>query len=109
MCRCAIATCVLLLSLTAVGAAGGQTQFAQGWREYSPSDRYEALRNYRRHQKLPREEQRAVERQYQRWQRMPDGERDRIRENYNRFRDLPQGERDQFERKYRAWKRDKSQ
>jgi hypothetical protein len=102
----AIGSVLLLLNAAPVRA---QSLWAQNWQDYSPSERYEALRNYRRHQKLPRDEQRAVEQQYQRWQGLPEGERDRIRRNYDRYRELPQTERDQFERKYRAWKRGRDQ
>ncbi len=78
---------------------------AQNWQDYSPSERYEALRNFRRHQELPRDAQRDVEQQYQRWQQLPEGERDKIKRNYDRYRDMPPGERDQFERKYKNWRR----
>lgn len=96
---------LLLLVVLASGISCPDTSFAQNWRDYSPSERYEALRNYRRHQELPRDKQRDVEQQYQRWQNLPEGERDKIRRNYDRYREMPQGERDQFERKYRTWRR----
>jgi hypothetical protein len=79
---------------------------AENWKDYSPSERYEALRNFRRHQERPRDAQRDVEQKYQRWQHMPEGERDKIRRNYERYRDMPPGERDQFDRKYRTWRRE---
>lgn len=82
---------------------------AQNWQQYSPTERYEALRNFRRHQELPRDEQRDVEQQYQRWQNLPQDERDKIRRNYDRYRDMPPAERDQFERKYRSWRRGQMQ
>jgi hypothetical protein len=83
--------------------------FGQNWQDYSPSERYEALRNFRRHQELPRDAQRDVEQKYQRWQNLPEGDRDKIRRNYDRYRDMPPGERDQFERKYRTWRRGQPQ
>lgn len=82
---------------------------AQNWQDYSPSERYEALRNYRRHQELPRDAQRDVEQQYQRWQNLPQGDREKIRRNYDRYQRMPPGERDQFERKYRTWRRGQQQ
>ncbi|OFV87481.1 MAG: hypothetical protein A3J75_03490 [Acidobacteria bacterium RBG_16_68_9] len=98
------ALCLFVL-LVAHGAAVGFPLLAQNWQEYSPGERYEALRNYRRHQKLPRRDQQEVERQYQRWQNLEPDKRARIRENYERYRSLPPGEQDQFERRYRSWKR----
>lgn len=96
---------ILLLVVLAGGISCPDISLAQNWQDYSPSERYEALRNYRRHQELPRDKQRDVEQQYQRWQNLPEGERDKIRKNYERYREMPQGERDQFERKYRTWQR----
>ncbi len=102
------ALCLLLLCVMH-GAASGFPLLAQNWQQYSPGERYEALRNYRRHRKLPREEQQEVERQYQQWQQMEPERRARIRENYERYRSLPPGEQDQFERRYRSWKREQQQ
>lgn len=101
---------LLWLLILLIGATvGAQLCQAGDWQNYGPSERYEALRNYRRHEKLPREEQRAVERHYQRWKELPEQERERIRRNYERYRQLPPNERDQFERKYRAWKREQKE
>ena len=96
----------LLLFFVARGAAAEFPILAQNWQNFSPSERYEALRNYRRHQKLPREEQQKVERQYQRWQQMPPDERKKIQRNYEKYRSLSPSEQDQFERRYRNWKRE---
>jgi hypothetical protein len=96
---------VLLVLTLASGIGCPDTLLAQNWRDYSPSERYEALRNFRRHQELPRDTQRDVEQKYQRWQNLPEGERDKIRRNYDRYREMPQGEREQFERKYKSWQR----
>jgi hypothetical protein len=74
---------------------------AQRWQDYSPGERYEALRNYERHKQRPKEQQREIERQYRRWQKMPEKERERIRENYERYRRLPPKERSEFERQRR--------
>jgi hypothetical protein len=97
------------LVLVIAAPVAAQLLPAGEWQNYGPSERYEALRNYRRHEKLPRDEQRAVEKHYQRWKQLPEDERERIRRNYERYRDLPQNERDQFERKYRAWKRERKE
>jgi len=101
-----VAASCLLLFFMARGAAAGFPIFAQNWQDYSPSERYEALRNYRRHQKLPREEQQEVERRYERWRQMEPDERAKIQRNYEKYRSLSPSEQDQFERKYRNWRRE---
>ena len=80
-------------------------RLAQNWQDYSPRERYEALRNYRRHEQLPEDRQREVEKQYQRWQGMPEQERQKIRENYERYRNLSPRDQERIERRYRDMKR----
>ncbi len=84
--------------------AHGRTpqRVAQGWRDYSPRERYEALRNYRQHEALPDEHRENVERNYQRWRAMPEQERERIRQNYERYRQLPPEQRDRLRERYRS-------
>jgi hypothetical protein len=81
-------------------------RFAQGWQDYSPGERYEALRNYQRHSEKPEKRQRRVEERYQRYQQMPQEERDRIRQNYDRYRNMPPGERQELQNRYKTWKKD---
>ena len=80
---------------------------AQNWQRLSPSERYEALENYKRHRAAPEEKRRKVERQYERWQEMPESERDRIRKNYESYRKMQPSERRQFHRKYKTWKNER--
>jgi hypothetical protein len=77
---------------------------AQNWRELSPGERYETLRNYRQHERLPEDSQRDIEKRYQRWQHMSPDERARIRQNYERMQQLPPKERERLQQKYEKWR-----
>ncbi len=100
---CALAV-VCAGTLTAT-AASGFPLLAQNWRDLSPKERYDALQNYRRHEQLPAERQRDIERRYEQWRNMPPDERDRVRQNYERFKQMPPQDRERFERKYQKWRR----
>lgn len=84
--------------------AAASPLLAQNWRELSPSERYNALRNYRQHERLPEDSRRDVERRYERWQQMSPDERERVRQNYERLQQLPPQERDRLNRKYEKWR-----
>ena len=99
------ARCLLLAGLATTSVVAGRPLGAQNWRDLSPAERYEALQNYHRHERLSEDRQRDVERRYERWRNMPDDERERVRQNFERFRQLPPQERERFERKYEKWKR----
>jgi Protein of unknown function (DUF3106) len=76
-------------------------RLAQGWRDLSPRQRYEALQNYRRHEHLPEQRRENVERNYERWRAMPPQERERIRKKYEAFQHLAPEERERLKRHYR--------
>lgn len=101
----AVAALLSVLGAPASGADGWR--FANDWQQYSPEERYEALRNYERHREKSQENQRKVERQYQRWKKMPEGERERIRRNYERYKNMPPEERDRLKRRNRDSKRER--
>ena len=88
--------------LLAVPAMARPLRLAQGWREYSPRERYDALRNYRNYEALPNDRRENVERNYQRWQAMPPQERDRIRQNYQRYQQLPPDQRNRLKQRYQG-------
>jgi len=100
------ATFRVTLSAVAVASVVGLASPArsQNWRDLGPKERYDAMQNYWRHERLPEERQRDVERRYERWQTLPQDQRDRVRQNYERFRQLPPQERERFEKKYQKWK-----
>jgi uncharacterized protein DUF3106 len=77
---------------------------AQNWRELSPGERYDTLKNYQQHERLPEDGRRDVEKRYERWQQMSPDERDHIRQNYQRFQQLPPQERARIQQKYEKWR-----
>ena len=77
----------------------------QDWDNLSPRERYDAMQNYWKHERLPKDRQRDVERRYERWQRMSPEEQQRIRKNYERFQQLPPSERRRVERELEEKKR----
>jgi hypothetical protein len=99
-----ILACILVA--TARGVYAHPLLAQQGWRDLSPKERYDALQNYWRHERLPEDRRRDVEKRYERWQGMSPDERARIRQNYDRLRQLPPGERERFQRKYEKWKQE---
>jgi hypothetical protein len=76
----------------------------QGWDDLSTRERYRALQNYWRHERLPKERRRDVERRYQRWQEMSPEEREGIRRRYERFRQLSPREQRRVETEHRRRK-----
>ena len=98
-----------LVVAACIGASqqvGAAPLLAQNWRELSPGERYETLQNYRQHERLPEDSQRAIEKRYQRWQQMSPDERERIRQNYQRLQQLPPQERERIQRKYEKWRQE---
>ena len=59
------------------------------WRDLSPKDRENILRNY------------------QRWQNLPPRDKEHLREEWDRFKSLPQDRRDNLRRRYDDLRRDK--
>ncbi len=98
-----ILTLTWLLSAHIAAAHGFPMIMAQNWRELGPRERYNALQNYWRHERLPPDRQRDVEKRYERWQSMSPDERNRIRQNYERYRQLPPQERERAQRRYDKW------
>jgi len=95
------ATVVVLAGWLAVVPAVAS---AQDWRQLSPQQRYDVLRNYWQYERLPEDQQKAVDQGYERWRRMPEDERAKVRENFERLRNLPPDERERFERRYEKWR-----
>ena len=59
------------------------------WRDLSPRDRENILRNY------------------QRWQNLPQQDKEHLREEWDRFKSLPQDRRENLRRRYDELRRDK--
>jgi len=87
------------------GVAFGQPQLAQNWRDLSPRERRDALRNYRQHDSLPPQRQHDMEDRYERWRRLSPEEQSRIRRNYDRLQQLDPAERQRLQKRYDNWKR----
>jgi hypothetical protein len=97
-----MAEALLLLLIGSVPTAAAADQ---DWENLSPRERYEAMQNYWKHERLPEERRRDVERRYQRWQKMSPQEQQRIRRNYERFQQLAPSQRRQVERELERDKR----
>ena len=89
----------VLLPLVVSGQEG------EDWENLSPRERFDAMRNYQQHQRLPEDRQRDLEQRYERFLQLPPEEQSRIRRNYDRFNQLHPQERERFERRYEKWKR----
>jgi hypothetical protein len=100
----AIALALAIGASLALTAAASPAH-AQRWQQLGPKERYKALQNYYRHEQLPQERQRDIQKRYEHWQSMSPDERNRIRQNYERFRQLPPKERERMQRKYEKWRR----
>jgi hypothetical protein len=96
----ALATCVTLAHQVAAFPL-----LAQNWRELSPGERYDTLRNYQQHERLPENSQRDIEKRYERWQQLSPDARARGRQNYERLQQMPPQERDRLQRKYEKWRK----
>ena len=108
-----VRSAVLVLLVTASGLALASRAEAfqslvQNWRELSPGERYNTLRNYQEHERLPEDSRRDVEKSYERWQQMSPEERARVRQNYERLQQMPPQERDRMQRKYEKWRQEGS-
>ena len=90
MIRRAATLTLALIGLLVVGTTRAQAGplLAQNWRELGPKERYDTMQNYWRHQQLPQDRQRDIEKRYERWQGMSPDEPARVRQNYERYRQL---------------------
>lgn len=103
-CTIVLAVFVLTTSLAHPCPVAAFPLLAQNWRELSPGERYDALQNYRQHERLPEDSRRDIEKRYERWQQMSPDERERVRQNYDRLQRMPPQERARMQRKYEKWR-----
>jgi hypothetical protein len=61
------------------------------WRDLSPRERENVLKNYRR------------------WQNLPPQDKEHLREQWNRYQNLPKDRRDQLKNRYEDMRRRKNQ
>ena len=79
--------CFLLLQPVAGWALDGEGN----WRNLSPKERENVLKNYRR------------------WQNLPPRDKERLREEWDRWQNLPQDRRDQLKNRYENLRRRRSE
>jgi len=79
----ALGFCMLLLSSNLAWARDGR----ENWRNLSPKEKDNVLRNY------------------QRWQNLPPQDKEHLREEWNHWQNLPQDRRDQLRRRYEEQRR----
>jgi len=75
--------CMLFLSPNFAWARDGR----ENWRNLSPKEKDNVLRNY------------------QRWQNLPPQDKEHLREEWNHWQNLPQDRRDQLKRRYEEQRR----
>lgn len=56
------------------------------WRNMSPKERQEVLKNYQRWQRLPPRDKERLREEWDRWQNLPKDQRDRLRRRYDELR-----------------------
>ena len=90
--------------LLAVQAEAGPIRPIQSWEQLDPEQRRRAIENYQRYQKLPKDQQREIDRSWKRWRGMDKQEKNRVRENYESYRRLDKQQRKDFGRRYQQWR-----
>lgn len=91
-------------ALSGAALAAGPLRMAQRWEDLSPAEQRRALENYRRYERLPERERRAVDSRYRKWLRMSPGERERLRRTYESYKRLSPAERRELDRRMRKWR-----
>ena len=70
---------------------------ADNWRNLSPKERENVLRNYQRWQNLPPQDKEYLQEEWQRWRSLPPDQRDRLRKRYDQLSPREQRQlREQF-------------
>jgi hypothetical protein len=74
----------LLLPVSGWALDGGEN-----WRQLSPQERENVLRNYQRWQNLPPKDKEYLREEWNRWQSLPQDRRERLRQRYDELHKLP--------------------
>ena len=80
-----IAAALSLGIFLAAPISGWARDDGDNWRDRSPKERENILRNYRRWQSLPQEDKQHLREEWDRWQNLPKERRDTLK---NRYEDL---------------------
>jgi hypothetical protein len=95
--KTAIAGFCLVILLPALGWG---LDGADNWRNLSPKERENVLRNYQRWQNLPPQDKEHLQEEWQRWRSLPQDQRDRLRKRYDQLSPKEQRQlREQFDGK----------
>ncbi len=95
---------VLAAFLSGPAHAAGPLRMAQRWEDLSPAQQRRALENYRRYERLPERERRALDSRFQKWRGMSPAERERLRRNYESYKRLSPAQRRELDRRMRQWR-----
>jgi hypothetical protein len=73
-------------SLLLMPLSGWALDDGEKWRNLSPKERENILRNYQRWQNLPPQDKEHLREEWDRWQRLPQDRRDKIKRRYEEQR-----------------------
>ena len=84
--------CLLVLLPNSSWALDG----ADNWRNLSPKERENVLRNYQRWQSLPPRDKEHLQEEWDRWRSLPPDQRDKLRKRYDELHKLSPKEQRQL-------------
>ena len=97
--------CLLILLPSFSWALDG----ADNWRNLSPKERENVLRNYQRWQSLPQKDKEYLREEWDHWRSLPQDQRDRLRKRYDQLSPKERRQmREQFNDKRSRGPRDRS-
>ena len=88
--------CLLILLPSLSWALDG----ADNWRNLSPKERENVLRNYQRWQNLPPQDKEHLQEEWQRWRSLPPDQRDKLRKRYDDLHKLSPKEQRQLREQF---------
>ena len=83
----------ILCLLTMLPSLGWTLDGADNWRNLTPKEREDVLRNYQRWQNLPPKDKEYLREEWNHWRSLPQDQRDKLRKRYDQ---LSPKEREQF-------------
>jgi len=90
---------ISLCALLSLPASGWTLDGADSWRNLTPKEKENVLRNYQRWQSLPPKDKERLREEWDRWQNLPRDRRDKLRRRYDELqrppRDDPKNPRSQ--------------
>ncbi|HEY7167818.1 MAG TPA: DUF3106 domain-containing protein [Candidatus Binatia bacterium] len=77
---------LLLCGAVLLPAVGWSRDDKDNWRNLSPREKENVIRNYQRWQNLPQSDKQHLQQEWNRWQSLPPDRRDQIQRRYERER-----------------------